>query len=274
MQLRAKILWYGRNFLNLMIALTRISFYFLRHPRRVSQLFFSFFLTINEFYQYSHGHLYSFKSTKIYQELKDHLIFAQCNFFNADPKVARPMETQILASLVSYLRPKTIFEIGTYNGLTALHFACNTPPEAAIYTLDLPAGFGKELQNRKQFSHYSYDDFLVVQLSMKNVHNRIFQNHPLQKKIIELFGDSKNFDFSPYHKKIDLVYIDGNHSYEYVKSDTENAFRMLCDCGVIIWHDFDYIVHRDVFRYLNQLVATRRIYSIPNTRFAIYGPAL
>ena len=274
MQLKAKILWYGRNLLNLLIALIRISLYFVRHPRKVSQLFFSFFLTINEFYQYSHGRLYSFKSTKTYQELKNQLIFARCNFFNADANVARPVETQILASLVSYLRPKTVFEIGTYNGLTALHFACNTSDDARIYTLDLPADFGKELQNRKEFAHYSYDDFLVVQLSMKNVHQRIFHDHPLKKKIHELFGDSKKFDFSPYDKKMDLVYIDGNHSYAYVKSDTEHAFEMLSDGGVIIWHDFDYIVHRDVFKYLNQLVGTRRIYSIPNTRFAIYGPAL
>ena len=269
-----KIRWYSSNLLNLTIATVRIGLYFLRRPKKVSKLLFSLFSTVNEFYQYSHGRLYSFESTKTYQALKNNLIFAQCNFFNADPNVARPIETQILASLVSYLKPKTIFEIGTYNGFTALHLACNSPDEAICYTLDLPPDFGKQFHNEKKLSSYSYDDLLVVQLSMKNVNKRIFENHPCKVKIVELFGDSMNFDFSPYHKKIDLVYIDGSHAYKYVQSDTQNAFRMLTDCGVIIWHDFDYIIHRDVFKYLNRLVKTHKIYSIPNTRFAIYGPCL
>ncbi|MBL8012699.1 MAG: class I SAM-dependent methyltransferase, partial [Candidatus Omnitrophica bacterium] len=74
--------------------------------------------------------------------------------------------------------------------------------------------------------------------------------------------------------KIDLVFIDGNHSYEFVKSDTENALEMLSEKGVIIWHDYDYIIHKDVFRYLNKLAKTHKIYSIPHTRFAIYGRQL
>ena len=269
-----KVRWYLRNLLNLMIALGRIGIYFVRRPKEVSKMLFSLFSTVNEFYQYSHGQLYSFESTKTHQALKDQLVFAQCNFFSADAKVARPVETQILASLVAYLKPKTIFEIGTYNGFTTIHFASNSPPDTRVYTLDLPADFGKQFSGAKKLSNYSYDDLLVVKLSMKNIHNRVFHNHPTQKKITELFGDSMNFDFSPYYKKMDLVYIDGSHAYKYVESDTHNAFKMLTDNGVIIWHDFDFIIHRDVFRYLNQLVKTHKIYSIPNTRFAIYGPCL
>ena len=74
--------------------------------------------------------------------------------------------------------------------------------------------------------------------------------------------------------KILTVYIDGNHSKEYVHSDTEQAMKMLSNNGIIIWHDYDYIIHRDVFNYLNELSQTHRIYSIPYTRHAIYGKNL
>ena len=34
--------------------------------------------------------------------------------------------------------PKTVFEIGTLNGYSALHFALNTSADAKIFALDLP----------------------------------------------------------------------------------------------------------------------------------------
>ncbi len=51
--------------------------------------------------------------------------------------------------------------------------------------------------------------------------------------------DSKTFDFNSLDRKFDVIFIDGDHSYEGVRSDTENAFKLLKDeHSVIIWHDF------------------------------------
>lgn len=51
--------------------------------------------------------------------------------------------------------------------------------------------------------------------------------------------NSQTLDFRPYHGKFDLVFIDGDHSYEGVKIDTENAFKLLKnDKSVIVWHDY------------------------------------
>ena len=58
------------------------------------------------------------------------------------------------------------------------------------------------------------------------------------EKVIPLCADSAYFDFSPYHNKIDLMFIDGNHDYDYVLSDSENAFRCVKEGGFMIWHDF------------------------------------
>ncbi|VAX35695.1 hypothetical protein MNBD_UNCLBAC01-502 [hydrothermal vent metagenome] len=271
---KSKIGWYARNLLNFFIACIRILFYCLIHPKKSSKLLFSLFSTINEFYQFSHGRLYSFETTKTYKDLKNNLSFPKSNYFSSDPNVTRPIETQVMSGLVAHLQPKTIFEIGTYNGFTTMHFAQNTPDETKIYTLDLPPNFSLTDTNETDLTKYSYDDLLVVKLSNENINNRAYHGTPAEKKITELFGSSLDYDFSPYHKKIDLIFIDGNHALKYVQSDTENAFKMLSPNGVIIWHDFDYIIHRDIFKYLNRLVKEHKIYSIPNTRFALYGPTL
>jgi len=204
--------------------------------------------------------------------MTEYIHFSKSNVFNADLKVTRAMETQALASLVCLFQPRTIFEIGTYNGFTTLHFAVNSPEGCEINTLDLPPDFDQK--NAEKTTQYSYDDMLVVELSMKHINERVYKNHPQEYKVRELFGDSSKFDFSPYYGKMDMIFIDGNHSYPFVKSDTEQAFKMLSDNGVIVWHDYDYIIHRDVFKYLNKLSSEHKIYSIPNTRFAIYGKTL
>ena len=192
-----KIIWLSRNFLNLCIVIVRILFYSLRHPSKLSQLAFSLFSTINEFYQTTHGRLHDFTKTNAYRDIQEKQIFASSNFFNADSKVARSMETQILATLVRYFNPQTIFEIGTYNGFSTTHFAYNSSPDTKIYTLDLPRDYDLIAAQQEKLKKYSYDDLLVVQLSKENIDKRLYQGHPCGKKVTELFGDSLNFDFSP-----------------------------------------------------------------------------
>lgn len=51
-------------------------------------------------------------------------------------------------------------------------------------------------------------------------------------------ANSINYDFNQLNEKFDVIFIDGDHSYRGVKSDTENAFKLLRDKrSVIIWHD-------------------------------------
>src|SRR5436853_164165 len=47
-------------------------------------------------------------------------------------------ELGIIARVTKALKPKTIFEIGTYNGLTTAVFLLNSDPDAQVLTLDLP----------------------------------------------------------------------------------------------------------------------------------------
>ncbi|MED3875752.1 class I SAM-dependent methyltransferase [Lysinibacillus capsici] len=60
-----------------------------------------------------------------------------------------------------------------------------------------------------------------------------------KKGNIEHFiADSKTFDFSNV-KKPDLVFIDGDHSFEGVYTDTKNIFNLVgYEDTVVIWHDY------------------------------------
>lgn len=126
------------------------------------------------------------------------------------------LETYILCMLAKGINAKNIFEIGTSKGKTTVNLACNVGEDAKIYTLDLPPGLseygsGKYIRERKD----------------------------LQYKIMQLFGNSTEYDFSPFYDQIDLMFIDGGHSYKTVLSDSINAVRCVRSGGFIVWHDFD-----------------------------------
>ena len=54
---------------------------------------------------------------------------------NGAPNV---LEQFILCALVREVQPKVILEVGTFKGATTWHIHENAPPDAVIYTIDLP----------------------------------------------------------------------------------------------------------------------------------------
>jgi predicted O-methyltransferase YrrM len=180
-----------------------------------------------------------------------------------------------LCQLCHVLNPKTIFEIGTLRGYTALHLAMNTSPDCRIFTLDLPKS---ELPRGDPSKDNSPKDAKVkVRLRttlMDDLHSQMevgeyyFRGTPHADRIELLFGDSAVFDFSPHHGKIDLFFIDGAHSYDYVRSDTENALQCVRPGGVIAWHDFGRTGLNQVSKYILELSRKLPIYSVPGGSLA------
>ncbi len=116
--------------------------------------------------------------------------------------------------LVKNINPNIIFEIGTFVGRTTRLFALNSNRDCMIYSLDLPQNI---------VSHSIGSDF---------------KNSFESNKIFQLSGDSQFFDFSPYYEKVDFVWVDACHDYEYVKKDTLNALKICKPDGWIAWHDY------------------------------------
>ena len=126
------------------------------------------------------------------------------------------MELAVIGYLMQALKPNTVFEIGTFVGRTTRIMAINSPAFTKIYTLDLPprdsqAGDRVGCEYRKAVE---------------------------SAKITQLYGNSYDFDFSPFRNQCDFVWIDGNHDYAFVKKDSENALRICKPGGWIGWHDY------------------------------------
>ena len=145
-------------------------------------------------------------------------------------------------------QPRVYFEIGTLNGFTSYHAALNTPDSTRIYTLDLPpADTGREVS-----LHVTAMDKVHIQ-SMDKTARLLFTGTPQESKITRLFGDSASFDYAPYRNQVDVFFIDGAHSYEYVRSDTLKALECCHAGSVVLWHDFGRVGVNGVSRWLLEL---------------------
>jgi predicted O-methyltransferase YrrM len=121
-----------------------------------------------------------------------------------------------------------IFEIGTFDGRTTLNLATNAPG-AEVHTLDLPPGRPTALPLK------GGDDVYID----KPQSGSRFLGTDCAPRIRQHFGDSATFDFTPFESRVDMVFVDGAHSAEYVRSDSMNALKLLRDGrGIIAWHDY------------------------------------
>jgi len=175
-------------------------------------------------------------------------------------------ELYCLSSIAKSFNPQTIFEIGTFDGRTTLHFALNTGSGTKIHTLDLPLSELDKVNLRLDAG----DHQLVDKKGFRIGENYLDRDE--SKKVTQHLSDSAKFDYSPFHNSIDLFFVDGAHSYEYVRSDTENAMKTIKTNGIILWHDYTNVI--DVTEYLNELSASKPIYRINHTSIAFYSPAL
>ena len=169
-----------------------------------------------------------------------------------------------LALLVRVLSPSTILEIGTLRGYTALLFALNTPPDTIVYSLDLPP----DDSCSPSLPTTVIDDAHVVAHARSAEY--LYHAHPAGNKVRQLYGDSAQFDFRPYHEKVDLFFVDGAHSYEYVRSDSLKALSCTRRGGVIVWHDYGRWGVNGVSRWLHELARTGKdICRLPGSSLAI-----
>ena len=150
------------------------------------------------------------------------------------------LEGAALAAFIQKVRAKRIFEFGTYKGVSTTQLALNLPDDGMIYTLDLP------------------EDHPAYTLAIPKAEERqiaaetgkgILIPQELRHKVTFLRSDSATFDTTPYLNSMDLVFVDGAHSYEYVKNDTEKGWEMLRSGGIIAWHDCT-PSHPEVVSYL------------------------
>ena len=167
--------------------------------------------------------------------------------------------------IVKYFQPKIILEIGTYNGMTTLQMALNAPKNCVTYTIDLPENLADSLELSELDWHVA-----------KNLKEKFgtttgsYFNNRSDLNIIQLLGDAATFNYEVINGKPDIIFIDAAHDYQNKKTDTERAFEMIAEEGVIIWHDFTSPANPDVTKYLADISTQYKIYHLRNTMLAIY----
>jgi hypothetical protein len=166
------------------------------------------------------------------------------------------LELLTMCQVIRSRKPKVLFEIGTFDGGSTIQFALNAAESGVVYTLDLPP------------EHPLKEDRSIVDNTPEEAGLR-FRRSDVAGSIRQLYGDSRSFDFSPYRGQVDFVFIDASHTFDYVMSDSQNAFAMLAPGGIIFWHDYS-DVWPDVKRALGVLARDRTIYSLNGTGTAVY----
>ena len=136
------------------------------------------------------------------------------------------LELLVLSRLVREREPRSLFEIGTFDGRTTLALAMNAPDDAIVHTLDLPPRTATKLGIEP--AERAFVD--------KPTSGARFLATAAAKNIRQLYGDSATFDFTPY--SADFVFVDGSHAYEYVLSDSERGLSLLRGPGTVVWHDY------------------------------------
>jgi predicted O-methyltransferase YrrM len=174
-------------------------------------------------------------------------------------------ELYCLCAIARHQHVHSAFEIGTFDGLVMAQLARNTDAQTRLITVDLRPEDLPRL--RRPLAH---GDIVYVQ---KATIGEKVERLPsaLRTRVIQLYGDSTQLDFSPYEGQIDLVFIDGSHEYHYVEHDSQEAFRLRSPSGIIIWQD--YLAWPDVTRYLNRLQRDYPLIHLEGTSLVIYRPA-
>jgi predicted O-methyltransferase YrrM len=167
-------------------------------------------------------------------------------------------ELCLLAYTVKRFDVKRFFEIGTYRGTTAFTIAANMNPGGHVYTLDVPA-VPYDLNEKDR------------RWCKPEIVGEVFRNKEgHQERITQLWGNSKYFDFGGFYGKMDMVFVDGEHSHEATVSDLKNAMKMIKPNGIVACHDFS-VWYPEVLYAVGEAMDDKLIYTFSWTTIMMYG---
>lgn len=151
------------------------------------------------------------------------------------------IDVMALLSILVAENPREVLEIGTYMGHTTRAMAENLP-QGIIHTADLPPDFSAqhEVPNGPP-----KDDFHLI--GRREI-GREFKGKPEATRIRQHFGDTARMDFEQFGRPT-FFFIDGSHTYDYCKQDSEKCLAMCSGPGVFLWHDCD-TAHPGVLQFV------------------------
>ena len=186
-----------------------------------------------------------------------HSIFGQDRCHKKGGWFIGDLEFHCFMSLVRFVRPEVMVELGVFHGATSKAVLDEMPNLKRYMGVDIPFGSKTALPSQS--------------------------NETPQRPGEEALGDDR-FELvitpagtTPRLPIADFVYIDGDHSFDGVMRDTKEAFRVIRPGGCIMWHDY-HTTMCDVTRAIDLLnqIGEDRIINIESTRlcFTFAGTTL
>jgi len=167
-----------------------------------------------------------------------------------------------LLSILVVEKPEVVLEIGTFMGHTTRAMALNVPT-ATIHTVDLPENF---VAGGAVSTQLKSDDFHLI--NRRKV-GREFLDNPCNGRIVQHFADTAQWDFTEA-ADASFFFIDGSHTYEYCRNDSEKCLALCGGRGVFLWHDCD-LAHPGVVKLIQEWRrAGRSIVRITDTPIAYW----
>jgi hypothetical protein len=151
-----------------------------------------------------------------------------------------------LLSLLVLEQPREVLEIGTYMGHTTRAMTENLET-STIHTVDLPPDFSAE---KDTANSPPKDDFHLI---ARRIVGREFSAKPFENRIVQHLGDTAVLDFSRIGRP-SFFFIDGSHTYEYCKNDSEKCLALCPQGGTFVWHDCDEM-HPGVVKFILEWLA-------------------
>ena len=152
-------------------------------------------------------------------------------------------EAMALLSILTVETPREVLEIGTFMGYTTKAMAENLP-DAIIHTVDLPPDFSAQNGSKDVPDK---DDFHLIGRRMVG---REFKGQAVETRIRQHLGDTATINFQEFGKPT-FFFIDGSHTYEYCKQDSEKCYALCQGTGNFFWHDCD-ATHPGVVKFISE----------------------
>lgn len=148
--------------------------------------------------------------------------------FEKDAALIMPMQLKEeflpFAEHIASKKPKVVLEIGTATGGTLFSWCLAAADNATLISLDLPDGpFGGGYPTWKTAQYRSFArPGQTIHLIRGDSHSAA-----LHQQLQRILGG----------RKIDFLFIDGDHTYEGVKQDFETYSKLVDPHGLIAFHD-------------------------------------
>ena len=169
---------------------------------------------------------------------------------------------KIFAELVQQIRPRRLFEVGSWKGMSTINFhrqleKLNQPYE--LYCIDTWLGSLEHMDGQyaggKYPKKYGFPQLYLQFLSNLHYAGCLKNIFPIPNTSITAARYLKN-----QHIHAELIYIDASHESPDVYHDISNYWDLLVEGGVMFGddHDFDSVAH-DVKQFFNERQISYRV---------------